>query len=107
MTRRPSFAPDDDTIVPAPSRSREATERLKAIAAETAREHGFDRQDAPHDTTPPRRRTGPKPGRPQGRLTMTGPKEVFADFQRLTAERGVTYWQQIEAWIAAENGGGR
>ena len=100
MSRRPSFAPDDEVVLTPPStpaRSTEATERLRAIAAETAREHGFDRQE-----TSPRRRTGPKPGRPQGRLTMTGPKEVFAEFQRLTAERGVTYWQQIEAWIAAE-----
>lgn len=102
MTRRPSFAPDEEIVVPVSKRSREATDRLKAIAAETAREHGFDRQDAPQGETSSRRRTGPKPGRPQGRLTMTGPKEVFADFQRLTADRGVTYWQQIEAWIAAE-----
>ena len=97
MTRRPSFEldePDEKADVEL------QTDRayLRSIATRTAASHGIQSREP----GPLRKRTGPKPGRTQGRMTMTGPVEVFERFKIYTADRDMSYWQALEFWMAQD-----
>lgn len=90
--------PSEDLVTPEP---RHAIDDGLRAAVRAGQQLGYVNRDP----APARRKPGPRPTEPQGKLTIAGPQRVFDEFRRFCDDQSLTLAQGLDALLSARNGG--